>query len=332
MKRILAVFLSFFFLTTAYAAPQYQLEIIDFHPTDWHLDKPGKVANDGTVLYTLIESGSLFKSYLYRDGKKELIKAPIGYVGFVAGSISLDGKVIGGTAINSSGQMHATTHQRGYWMTPRTDINAVVKDVNAESSFVGQTGDEIGLTCIRGVWKEYPEVYEFVAVNKKGTAVGSTEEDGGMPVILRDGQLEVIEIDAIEAHATGINSKNHMVGYLLNNRYEERAFLYRNGEIIDLGVKGAHDSRAEDINGSGRVVGAASFEGELDCFAGCASLWEADERGQYVAYNLNEHLDLTAKQEGVVLEAAWSINSQNVIFVEGIKGEERFVGVLRPKQ
>nr|WP_267875907.1 FxDxF family PEP-CTERM protein [Massilia sp. CCM 8734] len=58
--------------------------------------------------------------------------------------------------------------------------------------------------------------------------------------------------------ATAINNAGTIVGYAHNPSWRERAFIYQNGQMTDLGAFEGGSSVANDINDSGQIIGQSA--------------------------------------------------------------------------
>lgn len=321
----------------AFAAPQYQLEVLEIMPTDSYLHKSGSISGSGSIAYSMLSEDYSFKSYTVIDGKKEEIVAPAGYSGVGAYAINANNTVTG-AAVTTKMEAAFGLYENGGWFLPDTTLtDGTGRAINKHGDVVGQSR-EGAFTYINGELVVYPEIYALNGINADQVAVGENgEDDGRLPVIVKNGEVEVIRpFDTHEATGEAINNKNHIVGaYFPNDSYYERAYVYKNGESIDLGIDGGH-SAAYDINNKGKIVGYAELEGTACEWAGvgeCATLWERDADGDYKLHDLNDLVVLNAEQSGYILANAWSINGDNEIFVQGTdENETPFVGVLRVKK
>jgi probable HAF family extracellular repeat protein len=77
----------------------------------------------------------------------------------------------------------------------------------------------------------------------------------------------VSDASSVRAEPLGINDSSQVVGWMWQMPGVERAFLWENGEMVDLNNRIAADSgwqlfRATAINNSGQIVGAGLFQGQ----------------------------------------------------------------------
>jgi probable HAF family extracellular repeat protein len=107
-----------------------------------------------------------------------------------------------------------------------------------------------------------------VAINESGEVAGY--ESAGGPVLWRDG--ETIEIGTLGGNTTflgeafsesgrrALNERGHVVGTSETAAGELHAFLWRDGEMIDLGTLGGSLSAAYAVNDHDQVIGFSQAE------------------------------------------------------------------------
>lgn len=113
------------------------------------------------------------------------------------------------------------------------------------------------------------------SVNNAGEVVGSGGRDANSKTVAfhySEGGMAVLpNLGGSPTEAMDINDAGQIVGYSRNAGNVERAFLYSQGAIQDLGALGAqsyHSSRAYAINESGQIVGRAKPElGDYHAFS-----------------------------------------------------------------
>ncbi len=122
---------------------------------------------------------------------------------------------------------------------------------------------------------EYSYAY---AINDSGQVVGqSYTSDNQIRAFLWDKDngmqnLGVLEIPGNPGQpyyscATGINNSGQIVGYSGYYDGPERAFLWENGQMCDLGSLGGTDSHATGINNQGQIVGySKNSNGDIRAF------------------------------------------------------------------
>jgi probable HAF family extracellular repeat protein len=116
-----------------------------------------------------------------------------------------------------------------------------------------------------------------VAVNDSDEVVGHIDQFADVSVreldafLYKNGKMIVIAYGAsdgdIGATVSGINNQGQVVGtYNPSNHYNVNAFLYRNGQLLDLGTLGGSFSSATGINGAGQIIGWADTSNATDAF------------------------------------------------------------------
>ena len=104
---------------------------------------------------------------------------------------------------------------------------------------------------------------ELTAVNAHGWVVGSSVTAKGQHAVLWDGTRLRDLTPALQglSFAYALNSVGQVVGsFSPAGTSEQRAVLFENGELRDLGTLGG-DSTAVGINDSGRIVGQSGNHG-----------------------------------------------------------------------
>ncbi|MBW4721991.1 hypothetical protein [Saccharothrix obliqua] len=96
------------------------------------------------------------------------------------------------------------------------------------------------------------------AVNERGDVVGWTQNAAGarQATVWRGGKQAVLNVPA-PSEALAVNDSGDVVGYSSASG-QQRAFLWRQGRVVDLGTLGGASSVAVGLNNNGTVIGQAA--------------------------------------------------------------------------
>ena len=166
-----------------------------------------------------------------------------------------------------------------------TDLGTLGNGLFAEGTAINGLGEVAGFSNLKN-----GERHAFVFHNGKLTDLGSTAQESRAFAINDSGVVAGSESIPGEGHtdavlwtkgkvtdlgllpgeggiftdASGINNSNEVVGSGDNKESMERAFLWRNGTMTDIGTLGGPQASANAINNSGQVVGFAQTSTDAD--------------------------------------------------------------------
>ena len=155
-----------------------------------------------------------------------------------ANAVNASGEVVGESAYNVSGDMHAFLYRNG----KMTDLGTLPGgSAGSDAYAINDSGEVVGTSSFDSSGHSHAFLYKNGKMTDLGTLPGYTD-----------------------SVATGINDSGQIVGscssYTLPAGTAEHAFLYSNGTMIDLGpLPGGTLSWAQGINDSGQVVGVSAY-------------------------------------------------------------------------
>lgn len=157
---------------------------------------------------------------------------------------TLGGEYSTAFGINNSGQVVGWADLAG---EGREDCVPDSLLCGTEHAFLWENGVMTDLGTLGGI------VSQARAINDAGQIVGWAEtEEGCMHAALWENGT-IIDL-GIEGQAYDINESGEIVGSF-STQCESHAFLYRGGELMDLGMLGPYVTEAYGINNRGQVVG-----------------------------------------------------------------------------
>ena len=215
---------------------------------------PLALNNNGAVVGDMVDSSGQSVGFLYQDGTLRVLNGRTGNLNF-AGGINDSNQVVGGdsqgpvlwdngtvTALPISGAIADNGTIAGGFEPAEVDVNGTVTALPVPGGGTFSLADAIstngqfvagfGPDLFNGSGESAPYLWNLAA-GEPGTDLG------GDPL----------------GQALGVNNSGQVVGFA-NGDYGGEAFLYSNGQFIDLGpLAGGVGSSANAINNAGDVVG-----------------------------------------------------------------------------
>lgn len=224
------------------------------------------INNHGQVVgYSLSDTGE-GRPFLWEDGRMTDLGGP----SCSANAINDDGQVVG----------DCMGHPVSWWRGQMTDLTTqglapftTARDINDAGQIVGgfptgtafhayryQNGQVLDLGAAGGGNSEAD------AVNGRGQAAGDgSSASGWLQAYFWSGR-RIVAIGALDgrfSQALGLNDHGQVVGVSTTDN-GLRAFVWRHGVLVDLGVVaagGLNGSRATDVNDNGLIVGGSDVAG-----------------------------------------------------------------------
>ncbi len=253
-----------------------------------------KINNAGQIV-GLSDNGKGIRHAAYWDAGGIIDIGTLGGDGSFANDISESGIVVGSADLGPVNS-HAFTWTKSGGIVDHGNLNPVYRFANAGFNGINSSGVLVGTAY--DLFSPYRSIAQYpgdkdltdisvpgrsnsmaLAVNDSGTIVGfSSTGNGTERAVIFDGQggfTDLGALDLTDSWAQDINNHGDIVGYafaLDAGEAKFRAFLYRNGEMIDLTSLLPKDSgwsflsRADAINDLGQIVGVGVYAGEVRGF------------------------------------------------------------------
>ncbi|BDI29794.1 hypothetical protein CCAX7_18450 [Capsulimonas corticalis] len=287
MKLPYLVFIAFFGFCSAPApaapvagAPQYQLT--DLGVTPFIADNTSlSIDADGSVGLWRADAEGAAQAALWRNGATALFLRNPGYRSSVSRSLSAGGTLVVGWTSTSGNSVDSLATTRAFFARGGKPVvlgtlggrDSQAFGVNAKGLIVGAAQTKARerhafVLSSGGVMRDLGLLpagrsSAAYAVNAAGAIVGAADAPlAGAKIFMnhavlwRGGKMTDLGLlpEGQWAYATAINSRGDIVG-LAGVKADTRAFLYREGHMIDLGSPGDDPVSARAIGDNGEIVG-----------------------------------------------------------------------------
>jgi probable HAF family extracellular repeat protein len=270
-------------------------QMVDLYPLNGQISEPIGLNNLGQVASGLIASDGIYYPAVYDSQSGQItITGSLGGVnpGGDAGAataINDAGQVVGYSYV-PSGEWHAFMYDKGVMR----DLGSMAADnrvyyayaigINSDGKVVGGTGSQHGFLYSNGIMLELEppnsSAGRAYGINSRGQVAGYYYKgDTGRAFLYSGGQFTTIgPLESPYTVAFGINEGGDVVGstWLPDDAacrtcYQPRAFIYADGQFIDLNTMLPPGSQwtlryAYGINNNRNIIGQGSIKGQPHAF------------------------------------------------------------------
>ena len=273
---IIAVLVSAVFGRTAAQIPEY--DITDLGTLGGDVSEAYGINDQGQVVGFSVTTDNSLRAFLYSNGAmKNLGTLGTDFTTSRARGINNRSQVIGYSRTRG-GQQYAFLYSNGAMLNLGMLIKGLDTNANgfSEPYGINDQGHVVGRFGIFGLsvraflysdgsMKEIraPASVNNVAsgINNNGQVVGGSLIDAGAPawrafIYSDNAPLRILPtLGSDDCSARGVNDYGQVIGDLFNSAGKQRAFIYSDGVMQDLGTLGGNRTHAYGINNNGYVVG-----------------------------------------------------------------------------
>ncbi|RYZ69921.1 MAG: hypothetical protein EOP09_06850, partial [Proteobacteria bacterium] len=223
-----------------------------------------------TILQCALIAGSLnvFANAAFAQAKQISVLPSLGGTQAMARDINEAG-VICGESATAYGETHAALWTNGQVIDLGIfpgGFHSTAKAISNRGQVIGssQLKTEAGELLTRPFLWDQGTIYQLPALpgadNASGDDINDSEvivgSSGGLAVVWENRQPRSLgTLGGKYSYASGVSSRNWIVGSSMTADYTWHAFLYLDGQMIDLGTAGGRSSYAEDVNDRGQIIG-----------------------------------------------------------------------------